>query len=197
MYKRQVLGALLYSEAGAVYRWVVSVSVVLRIPRRLYEKAAERGIDIESRVIELLLSEIKVDPAEEASIRIELAERFLDEAEGYLGKGDPVQASEKMYKVVEECIKALARLLSIPEYQSAVKEGRWWIQLLGKAARSLARMLSEPRVEFAWAVAYDLHVWGFHEAKYSVDDIRGDLDHVRWILSFTKKLLEESRTHKS
>jgi PaREP1/PaREP8 domain containing family protein len=82
-----------------------------------------------------------------------------------------------MYKVVEECIKALAQAYNIEEYVKASEEGRWWVSLIGKAARRLAGILNEPRVEFAWSVAYDLHVWGLHEAKYTINDVRGDLNH--------------------
>lgn len=92
-----------------------------------------------------------------------------------------------MCKAVEECIKTLARLHNLPEYEKAVKEGRWWTQLLGKAARRLARKLNEPRIEFTWSIAYDIHVWGFHEAKYSIEDIEGDLKHAEWLLNYTKQ----------
>jgi len=55
-----------------------------------------------------------------------LAERYLKETREYIAKGDAIQASEKMYKVVEECIKALAETLDTPETQEARKNGRWF-----------------------------------------------------------------------
>ncbi len=172
-------------------------TVVVRVPRRLYERIVERGIDLEEKIVEALLAELDADPEEEALIRVELAERLLEEARELLGKGDAVQASEKMYKVVEECIKALARLYDIPERRRAIQEGRWWTQLLGKASRRLARLLNEPRLELVWSLAYEIHVWGFHEAKYSVEDVRGDLEHVKWILDYTKKHLEHLGSRKA
>jgi hypothetical protein len=133
----------------------------------------------------------EVDPRVALEARVELAEKYLAEAEEHLAKGDAVQASEKLYEAVEECIKALAQRYDTPEHREAVKEGRWWAQLLGKAARRLARELSEPRIEYAWAVAYDVHVWGFHEAKYTVEDVKGDIEHVEWLLNYVKqKVLE-------
>jgi hypothetical protein len=51
-------------------------------------------------------------------------ERFLAEGRGYVEKGDPVQASEKIYKAVEECIKALAEKQRLPEFEEARREGR-------------------------------------------------------------------------
>jgi hypothetical protein len=38
---------------------------------------------------------------------IEFIEKFLADGNEYIKRRDPVQASEKLYKVVEECIKAL------------------------------------------------------------------------------------------
>ena len=52
------------------------------------------------------------------------------------------------------------------EHEKATREGKLWAQLLGKATRRLSKRLSEPRIAYAWARAYDVHVWGFHEAKY-------------------------------
>jgi PaREP1/PaREP8 domain containing family protein len=129
------------------------------------------------------------DPEAVIEARLEAAERYLNEARDYVNRGDAVQASEKMYKVVEECIKALAQAYNIEEYVKASEEGRWWVSLIGKAARRLAGILNEPRVEFTWSVAYDLHVWGFHEAKYTINDVKGDLNHVQWLLEFTRSAI--------
>jgi len=95
---------------------------------------------------------------------------------------------------VEECIKALAERYDTPEHREAAREGRWWAQLLGKVARRLARELNEPRIEYVWAVAYDVHVWGFHEAKYTVEDVKGDLEHASWLLNYTKQAAERRAT---
>ena len=116
--------------------------------------------------------------------RIELAEKYFAEAKEYLTKSDAVQASEKLYKAVEECIKALAQHYNMPEHQEAVKEGRWWIQLLGKASRGLSRELKEPRITDVWSRAYDIHVWGFHETKYTIEDIKEDAEYVDWLLNY-------------
>ena len=70
----------------------------------------------------------------------------MKEAKDFIRRGDPVQASGKLYKVTKECIKALAQHHNLPEYQVASREGRWWTQLLGKASRRLSRILNEPRI---------------------------------------------------
>jgi hypothetical protein len=154
-----------------------------RIPERIAGEIERRSLS----VVDPPAFSLGLDPGIAAEARIELAGKYLAEAEESLAKGDAVQASEKLYKVVEECIKALAELYDTPEHREAAREGMWWAQLLGKAARRLARGLNEPRIEYAWAVAYDVHVWGFNEAKYTIEDVKGDLEHTSWLLNYTKQ----------
>lgn len=149
------------------------------VPRKLVEEAKKRGIDVEEVVLRALAEALELDPGELAWVRLELAEKTLGEAMEYFAKGGSVQASEKLYKAVEECIKLLAQLYKLPEYERAVRNGRRWTQLLGKAARRLSKRFYEPRLADAWARAYDVRIWGFHEAKYGVEDIREDLQYAK------------------
>jgi hypothetical protein len=155
------------------------------IPEKLAKELERRGLS----VVDIVASALDLDPETVIEARLELAEKYLREVEDYVEKGDAVQASEKLYKAVEECVKALAQRYTTPEHQAAIKEGRWWTQLLGKAARRLSKMLREPKIEYTWAVAYDVHVWGFHEAKYDVEDFKDDVEHAKWLLSFTKQVM--------
>jgi len=172
------------------------MSVTIIIPRKIVEKAKKLGIDLESLALEAILRELKLNPSEEAEVRLELAEKSLREAKNYIEKKDPTQASEKLYKAVEECLKILSQLHKLPEYERAAKEGRWWVQLLGKSARKLSKILKEPRIEQTWAIAYDIHVWGFHEAKYSIEDIEDDVKYIEWMVRYTKKALKETKSAK-
>jgi len=38
------------------------------------------------------------------------------------------------------------------------KRGRWLAWLLGSTTRTLAEKLNEPKIEYVWTVAYDIHV---------------------------------------
>ena len=165
--------------------------MTIEIPEVFVEEIKKRGLDI----IDLLISALGkvIDPKLAIKARIEFAEKYLREARNFIERGDAVQASEKIYKVVEECIKALAQHHNLPEYQIASKEGRWWIQLLGKASRRLSRKLNEPRITDVWARAYEIHVWGFHEAKYSVEDIKEEVRNTEWLLNTTKQIVETER----
>ncbi|ADX84980.1 hypothetical protein SiRe_0911 [Sulfolobus islandicus REY15A] len=80
----------------------------------------------------------------------------MTEAEEYLKKGESVQASEKAYKVAKEAVKALAEKFNLPEYQQAVKEGRWYTYTLGSGSASLSKMLGEWVVN-GWSSVYFLH----------------------------------------
>jgi len=167
------------------------VELTISVPKRAVERARELGLDLESIAIEVLLRELKLDPAEEIETRLELAKGFLDEAKSYIVRGDAVQSSEKLYKAAEGCIKVLAQLLNIPEVAKARELGRWFTWLLDKAARSISKTLGEHRVKSAWDAAYSLHVWGFHEAKLTVEDIEIDVPQIEWLIEYTEKLVKE------
>ena len=93
----------------------------------------------------VLTEALKFGQSKPGLARLKLAEKAFREAENRLSKGDSVQASEKLYKAVEEYIKLLAQLYRLPEYEKAKGEGRWWTGLLGRAARRLSKRFSEPK----------------------------------------------------
>ncbi|MEM0374208.1 MAG: PaREP1 family protein [Sulfolobaceae archaeon] len=151
----------------------------------LVKKAEEKGINVEDV---LLIALSKVDPEESIRLRVQLAERYMKDLEEYMKKGDAIQASEKAYKVAEEIVKALAEKFRTPEYQQAMKEGRWYTYTLGKAVNSLAKEVGEWLLD-GWNSAYFLHVWGFHEAKLSVGDITLYLSKVIKMYEEAKKII--------
>ena len=104
-------------------------------------------------------------------VEVERLRSLFREATSFLERGDAVQASEKLYKVAEDCVKSLAQLHNLPEHVEAVKEGGWWTKLLNRAAGRLAKLYGE---EFrrAWGLAYELHQRGFHEESMSVEDVK-------------------------
>jgi len=159
------------------------------IPEKLFMEIRKRGINIVDLIISLL--EKDLDPNTIVEIRIELAEKYFREAEEYINKNDPIQASEKLYKSVEECLKALAEIHKISELEEARKNNRWFTWLLGKAAKTLARKMNEPKIAETWAIAYDIYVWGFHEAKYTIDEIKDSIDYVKWLIEYAKHVFSQ------
>jgi len=153
------------------------------LKEELIKKAKEKGIDVEDLIISALSKE---DPQESVKLRMELAEKYMTEALEHLKKGDAIQASEKAYKVAEEVIKAFAEKFNLPEYQQALKEGRWYTYLLGKASNALANKLGNWVLD-GWSNAYFLHVWGFHEAKLTTADITSYINRVKEMLNEAKK----------
>ncbi len=162
------------------------------LPKKLVDALEASGLDIIDVIIYALSD--KLDPHETAEARIELAERYLAEAREYINKGDAVQASEKLYKVTEECIKALAEILKLPEAGEARRSGRWFTWLLGSASVSIAEKLGKPEVAEAWALAYDAHVWGFHEMKYSIDKVAWRLKYIETLLVIAENVIKGSRS---
>lgn len=144
----------------------------------------EKGIDVNEVLLDALSRE---DPNYTSEERIKLAENYLKESEEYLNKGDAVQASEKAYKVAEEVVKALAEKFRTPEYQSFLREGRWYTYLLSMASKTLSKALGDWVIN-GWNSAYDLHVWGFHEGKLSLDYVKIGVEKVKEMLNEAKKL---------
>jgi len=125
---------------------------------------------------------------EEARVHLELADRYLREAEEYLERGDSVQACEKLYKVAEECIKAMAIALRLEEAEEARRRGKWSLKLLDLAAKKLAEKVSE-RVYDDWDHAYFLHVEGFHEARLGLEQVKARVKHIRELFEIAKSVL--------
>jgi hypothetical protein len=117
---------------------------------------------------------------------VEIA-RFIDESKEYIAKGDAIQASEKLYKAVEECIKLLAEQHKLPQYHEAKEDGRWRSYLLAQAAGKLAYNLQKKEIEDAWARAFNIHVWGFHEGKFGVEEIKRNIPYIEWLVEFVKE----------
>jgi hypothetical protein len=110
--------------------------------------------------------------------RVEFIRHLLSEAEGYLAKDDAIQSSEKLYKVAEECIKALSEHFSLPEVKDAEEKGGWTVALLERAVRKLTGKIGMD-VQLGWDAANHLHVWGFHEAKLEVEDVKARVAIIR------------------
>jgi len=116
---------------------------------------------------------------------LELARRFL-EAKGYIGKGDPIQASEKLYKVAEEALKCLSAKYAVETSDEASKRGRWTTPLLFKAAETIAEKLGG-NVRRYWNTAWTLHVEGFHEATLDVAYVARNMEDIEELVRLAEK----------
>ncbi|MFP3218660.1 PaREP1 family protein [Acidianus sp.] len=156
-----------------------------RMPlEEVIRKLEEKGVDVTEALLDILSRE---DPEDSSKERISLAEKYMQESKEYAEKGDVVQASEKAYKVAEEVVKALAEKFKTEEYEEFLKEGRWYTYLLGKASKTLSKKLGYWVLD-GWNAGYDLHVWGFHERKYSAEDVKVSLKRIEEMLIEAKKL---------
>ena len=150
----------------------MGVSVI--IPRRLAEEVAKRGLVLEEIVLSSLIEKLGLDPAAAVEARLELARRYLREG-GELADRDPIQASEKLYKAAEECVKALAIYLNLGDIMREVeRRGKWTVTELEKAVEAISDRLGR-WYEEAWDRAWALHVWGlllFHICLGNLDQLR-------------------------
>jgi hypothetical protein len=122
---------------------------------------------------------------------LELAERFLTEGRGLIDK-DPVQASEKLYKAVEEAVKAIAIALDIDEARKALERGRWTLSLLDDAVYAISERLGVKEFIDWWDSAYRLHVDGFHEAMFRSVDVAKRLGHVEALVDLAKRVVKSA-----
>jgi hypothetical protein len=120
---------------------------------------------------------------------LELARKLLEEAKGYIGKGDPVQASEKLYKVAEEALKFLSTRYAVDISEEASRRGRWTTNLLFKAVETMAEKLGED-LRRCWNTAWTLHVEGFHEANLDAAYVARNIGDIQELLRLAEK--EES-----
>ena len=120
--------------------------------------------------------------------QLELLEKIIEEINELLQKRDGQQAAEKIYSVVESCIKILAEKEKLEEYYEAQKLKRWLTDFLWKAARKLKDKVNKS-IWKIWDEAWNLHVKGFHEKYWDLEDIKEKVPVAKEMLEITKKYL--------
>ncbi len=157
----------------------------MELPETIINILRRNGLDIDY-IIDVLTINLNIDPPSAAKAHAELALAMFNEGLGFVDKGDVVQASEKLYKAVEESVKALAIARGgLDEAREALSRGgRWTVSLLDKAARRLGDDIWR-----AWTEAYFLHVNGFHEVRIDIDDVRARIPIIQELINEVKKSL--------
>ncbi|MEM0278190.1 PaREP1 family protein [Pyrobaculum sp.] len=118
-------------------------------------------------------------------LHLELAKRFLAEVVALAERG-PVLASERLYKAAEEAVKALAVALGLEEAQKAEEQGRWIAALLFTAVDKIARKTVRD-FKLWWKSAWFLHVEGFHEARLTAEQVKDDVEYVKYIVDTAER----------
>jgi hypothetical protein len=130
---------------------------------------------------------------------MELRIPTLIETEHFLQRGkeliddDPIQASEKLYKTAENCIKILSQKYAREELDKAKEAGQWWTKLLNRASSKIGKNLSDKipdgdRIPNYWDAARLIHIDGFHEGRLSPEELRkyNRLGYVENLLEITE-----------
>jgi len=105
-------------------------------------------------------------------MEISSIKEFLNEGKSYIELGNSIQASEKLYKAAEEAVKSLCRAHGNGVWKEVAEEGRWTSLLLFKGVMEIARSLKNEEIRRYWAVAWTLHVEGFHEGRLSIEYVK-------------------------
>jgi len=152
-----------------------------KLVEKLREEALRRGVSIEEFTVEVLSKALNIplDPNEKVELHLKLAEKFLREAEGFLVKGDYVQASEKGWVAASQMVKAVAAKggLELKSHASL------WGYVDG-----LVEKLGDGGLRRMWWAANNLHQ-NFYEnwmtprdVKYAIEDVKGFIGKLRKLL---------------
>jgi len=161
------------------------VEVRIRLPRVVERYLSKLGVDPEHYLLDVLISKLPLDPEEELEVHIELARRFLNEGLRLVER-DPVQASEKLYKAAEEAVKALIIRHKLTDIVERVRErGRWRYEDFFEGISRLRKIYGDD-VRRWWGTAWELHVWGFHEAKASRQYLEERIEDVRKLVGLVE-----------
>ncbi|MGC8570734.1 PaREP1 family protein [Caldivirga sp.] len=155
----------------------------MQIPRALVEALMKRGLGVDY-IVDVLISSLNIDPSDAVKVHAELSLKFFNEGLGLVDRGDVVQASEKLYKSVEEAVKALAIAKDIDDVKEALNKGRWTVNILDSAARRLG-----DAVWRAWTEAYFLHVNGFHEVRIDINAVKARVPIIQVLINEIKNLV--------
>jgi hypothetical protein len=137
---------------------VFLTSIQIFIPKRLAEELEKRGYVIEDVLLDSLSKVLNLDPEIVAESHLELAERYLKEGKDLIDK-DPIQASEKLYKAAEECVKALTIHLKIEDVLRSVESrGRRTATDLERAVKEISKRLSKHFL-ISWAVSVFIFIY--------------------------------------
>jgi hypothetical protein len=157
---------------------VVSVVLPRKIEKKLREEAEKKGVSEEEIIVEAISKALDepLDPDELAEIHLKLLEKYMNEAEDFLKKGDYVQASEKGWKAVAQAVKALAAKNG--------REIRSHRELQEYAASIIEK---DAELRKGWSAAGELHR-NFYEAWLPPKLVRGYIEDVKEFLSRIMRL---------
>jgi len=132
--------------------------------------------------------EAKDQYVEEIKKHFESAIKFFEKGRALVDT-DPVQASEKLYKSVEEIIKGLAKYYEFRDILDRVGErGRWTTKDLDEAVIKISEKLGD-WFRRAWETAYYLHVEGFHEARLDQSEVEVRVGDIERLVNEIKRII--------
>lgn len=161
------------------------MEITLELPEKVVEKLNElsksSGKSLEELVAEAILEYAEItDPGVKAELHLKLCEKYLQEAENLLNKGDYVQASEKAWGAASQVVKAVAAKRGI-ELRS---HGDLW-----KFVTKLVEETGDVELRRLWYVASGLHV-NFYEAWATPEMVRGGVEDVKRFVEKLKKIAQ-------
>jgi hypothetical protein len=151
-----------------------------KIEKKLKEEAEKKGISEEEIIVEAISKALDepLDPDELVEVHLKLLEKYMNEAEDFLKKGDYVQASKKVWKAAAQAVKALA-----------AKDGREIRshRELNEEVSRISRETGDDEIRALWQSATALHQ-NFYENWLPPDMVEGNIRDVKKLVEKLKKL---------
>jgi HEPN domain-containing protein len=158
---------------------MVSLVQPKKIEKKLKEEAEKKGISEEEIIVEAISKALDepLDPDELAEVHLKLLEKYMNEAEDFLKKGDYVQASERAWEAAAQAVKALA-----------AKDGREIRshRELNEEVSRISRETGDDEIRALWQSATALHQ-NFYKNWLPPDMVEGNIRDVKKLVEKLKK----------
>lgn len=150
------------------------VSLMLELPERVLEelrrRAMREGSGMEGVIADAITKHLGLnDPDTQAEIHLQLSRKYLREAEEFLAKGDPVQASEKAWGAAAQAVKMVASKRGLELHSHGE---------LHKFIAQLAAENGDERIRKLWQSAGMLHQ-NFYENWLPKEMVTGNIEDVK------------------
>jgi hypothetical protein len=159
------------------------ITLPKKLEERLKKESKKFGVSEEELILEALskILDEPLDPETRLEMHLKLSEKYLKDAEGFLDKGDYVQASEKAWGAASQMVKALAARRGV-ELRSHGE--------LHKEVIELTKESGDDEIRLLWQSAISLHQ-NFYENWLPPEMVEKNIKDAKKFIDKLKLLLQQ------
>lgn len=153
-----------------------TITISSKLKQKIEGLAKRKDVSLEELIINTLDKEFSIlDPDDRREMHLELCNKYLREAEDFISREDPVQASEKGWGAASQIVKAIAER----EGKELRSHGELW-----RYVSNLRKRYNDEEIRTLWDGANSLHM-NFYENWLPLDEVEV---RVRDVKRFVEKL---------